>query len=285
MTFRVVVPGSTSNLGAGFDFVGLALQLHLTIEISDGYGPAVYGGTLADFDPGTDLIHQKLAGDGLLDSRTLKVHSEIPIARGLGSSGAAIVGANVAHRLIRAERVIRKEIFDEARDEEGHPDNVAASVYGGLIFVGPEPRRARLHPDLGIALVVPETALPTQEARMVLPRSVPREVAVDQASRAVALFEGLTTGEPDLIGWGMGDVIAVPSRAGLIQGFSEAAGAALEAGAFGVTISGSGSTLLAICQTDKTSSIADLMAAALDEAGNPATPHSPSVADLGYQID
>jgi len=282
VTVLVRVPASTSNLGAGFDCVGLALDLWLTARLIPGPGPAQYHGTLAGLDPGRDLIARLLEAAGLAGSWHLEVESQIPVGKGLGSSGAAVVAGLVLADLARGAAVNRERILERASALEGHPDNVGPAIYGGLFLASRPGRRLTLHPAVAIALAVPERGVETHAARARLPREVPRELAIQQAARAAALVLGLTQGEPDLIAFGMEDLLAVPHRRDLIPGFEDAVAAGHQAGAYGVTISGAGSALLGLCPPEAAPRVASAMAEALDRAGNPSTPLTPAVAPSGF---
>lgn len=281
----VRVPASASNLGAGFDCLGLALDLWLDARLEEGAGPPHYGGTLAGFDPDRDLTHGILTQRDVLAGRRLVVHSDIPVGRGLGSSAAAIVAGLALARLAAGDPVDRDAVFRGAAQEEGHPDNAGPAVYGGLVLAAQRPTRLTLHPDLAVALAVPDRVVPTKQARDLLPTEVPRDAAVAQAARAAALVLGLTRGDPDLIDFGMDDRLAVPHRRHLIPGYDAAVTAALDAGAYGVTISGAGSAVMAVCAGPDAGAAADAMAAALSTAGARAVPLTPRVAPEGLALE
>lgn len=280
----VRVPASTSNIGAGFDCLGLALDLWLEARLAQGGAPPLYTGTLEGFDPAEDVIAQLI---GPLESHGLHlaVHSEIPVSRGLGSSAAAVVAGLALKRLLEKEPIDREALFHETARREGHPDNAGPAVFGGLVLSTGEPTQLTISNDLGIALAVPESGVDTREARAMLPRELPREVAIQQASSAAALLLGLTTGNGALIGFGMDDQIAAPRRKGLISGFDDAVAAGREAGAYGVTISGAGSTLVAVTPRDLTGAVAEAMASALTAHGNAAEPMTPAVTERGMELE
>jgi homoserine kinase len=180
--------------------------------------------------------------------------------------------------------VNRDVAFEYAAGREGHPDNAAPAVYGGLVLYAGFPKRLEFHPDLGVALAVPEQTLSTQAARGILPSQLPRQDTIAQASRSAALLVGLTRGDGELIGYGMVDHVAVPARKSLIRGYEAAVQAGLDAGAYGVTISGAGATLVAICERRITRAVAAAVAAALTAKGNPAQPLCPDVVVDGLQV-
>ena len=285
MTFAVRVPGSTSNLGAGFDCLGLALDLWLEARLEPGEGPPRYGGTLAGLDPADDLIRRLLVERDALRGHRLVAESGIPVGKGLGSSASAIVAGLALARLALGDPFDRDAIFRGAAQEEGHPDNAGPAVFGGLVLAAHRPTRLTLHRDLAVALAIPDRSIETKAARDLLPPEIPRETAVGQAARSAALVLGLTWGDPDLIDFGMDDRIAVPHRRHLIPGYDAAVAAALNAGAYGVTISGAGSALVAIAARADAGPVSAAMATALSRAGNPAAPRVVGVAAEGLVRD
>jgi len=284
VTLTVRVPASTSNLGAGFDCLGLALDLWLEARLEFGEGPPSYSGTLAGLDAESDLTYRMLDEREALAGRRLVAHSDIPIGKGLGSSAAAIVAGIALARLALDDPFDRDVIFRGAAQEEGHPDNAGPAVYGGLVLAAHRPTKLSLHRDLGVALAIPGHAISTKAARDLLPAAVPRDTVVAQAARSAALVLGLTWGDPDLIDFGMDDRLAVPYRRNLIRGYDAAVSAALDAGAYGVTISGAGSALVAIASQDDVIQVADALADALRTAGTAADPLRARVAAAGVTI-
>ncbi len=276
----VRVPASTSNLGAGFDCLGMALDLWLEASLVEGPGHPVYTGTVAGLDPAKDLILKGLGGmNG--NRYHLAVHSEIPVGKGLGSSAAALVAGAALLQLAAGGKLNRDRAFEVAFEAEGHPDNAAPAAYGGLMLAAQRPVRLELDESLGVALAVPAKGIDTKTARKMLPHEVDREVAIAQAARSASLVQGLVTGAGDLISFGMEDQLAVPHRKHLIPGFDAAVEAGIKAGAYGVTISGAGSSLIAVAPRLKVKMIADMMAEALLLAGNPAEAITPGVALSG----
>ncbi|UCD24559.1 MAG: homoserine kinase, partial [Gemmatimonadota bacterium] len=279
----VRVPASTSNIGAGFDCLGLALNFWLEARLVQGDGGATYSGTLEPITPDEDFLLLALGG-AVPPGMQLEVNSSIPLSRGLGSSAAARVAGLVLSLLSSHEPVDREAVFTSARMLEGHPDNAGPAVYGGLVLAADRPTQLELHESLGVALTIPDQLSSTQAARAILPPRIQREDAISQASRAAALVLGLTGGDGDLVHHGMDDRIAVPHRKQLVMGFDQARLAGLEAGAHGVTISGAGSTILAITPKPLVSEISHAMTDAILRVGGRATAAAPDVVTGGFEV-
>jgi homoserine kinase len=277
---QVVVPASTSNLGPGFDFLGLALSLYLEVRvlgaaIGERHEIAEALGTAASWPSGA-ANHFLRAFDTAAERLGVRcgalrfaARSEIPIARGLGSSGAAVAaGLGLASRM--AERPASTEdLLAWGLEIEGHPDNSSAALLGGCTLSVPLPGgRVRvvqqpLHADLAFAVAWPSQGFPTPIARSVLPAQVPFADAVENPRRLALLLEGLRTADPDLLALGGEDRLHVPYRLPRIPGAAGALDAARAAGAWLATISGSGSGLVAIGPHDRIASIAAEMQRAL----------------------
>jgi len=257
--WSATAPASTSNLGPGFDCLGLALRLPLTVtatRIPEGFRIERRGeGSDLAIDPHRDTLlgaYRRLFREAgkPVPTVALTIRSAIPVARGLGSSAAAIVaGLTLANHALHG-RFAREDLLALAVAIEGHPDNVSASLLGGLTLSIPRsdgtltslpvpaPR------GLGLTLVVPEVRVSTEKARALLPRAVPLAAAAANTGRAMALLYAFERRRPDLLADALVDVYHVPHRARLIPAYARVAEAGRRAGAYGVTISGSGPTLL-----------------------------------------
>ncbi|HJR63406.1 MAG TPA: homoserine kinase, partial [Gemmatimonadaceae bacterium] len=285
----VTVPGSTSNLGAGFDCVGVAIDRRLTVSLSLGGEPGRVSvrreGTAAALScaPEEDLVYRGFAaacearGRAVPDGLELSVTSDIPIARGLGSSAAAVVaGASLANSALELG-LDREEIAVLCASLEGHPDNAGPAAFGGAVLV--VPRRdadasqryifapITMHVDLGLAFAVPDFELTTTAARAVLPSSLSHASAVEAAAKSAALVRGLETGDAALLAAAFDDVLHVPHRRALVNGYDAVVTAALTAGAYGATLSGSGPTIVAIGSRAIMPRIANAMKAQWAELG------------------
>ncbi|MGH7476545.1 MAG: homoserine kinase [Longimicrobiales bacterium] len=281
---RVRAPGSTSNLGAGFDCLGLALRRYLHASYTPGPTPlrVDYRGTLRGLElpPGRDLSARAFLAElerrgGGATGGVIVLDSEIPLARGLGSSGAAIVAGQALAAGAAGERALtHHRLLDAAVALEGHPDNVAASLCGGLVAIyravqgGSRALRLPLSDQLVFAYAAPGMALSTSQARAALPLTVAHASAARQVSRMAALLHGLATGDEAALRAGFEGELHVPYRLPLIPGGAAALGVAHEAGALAATISGSGSGLIAACRPEHVARVAEAMAAAFRrEAG------------------
>lgn len=277
---RVRVPCSTSNFGSGYDTIGLALDRYLEAAFQpdeSGELSVERSGTLSRIAPDEpDLVATAFAlrlGRTVGDpSGTIRLSSTIPVARGLGTSAAARI-AGVA--LADAARDLPDDpdaIFDSAVRAEGHPDNVAPCLFGGLRAVastpdGPVIIGLSLSEEVGFAYAAPAARVSTEEARRILPATVPHKVAAASLGRIVALTRGLAEANPELIRIGVKDELHLPHRLPLIPGVMGAISAGMDAGAWAVTISGAGSGLIALCPPERAEGVADAMHAVFDAGG------------------
>lgn len=259
---RVLVPASSANLGPGFDAFGLALALYNTVEMQeDEETHVVISGegaqTLAK-DASNLVVH---AAHHLFDAagyrlRGLRValHNAIPLGRGLGSSAAAIVGGLVAANELAHRPMTRPDLLKLAAHLEGHPDNVAPALLGGLVVASASESDLLYTqvplPPMRVVVVVPDFALLTQEARAVLPASVPRQDAVFNLARAALVLLALQRGDYELLARALDDRLHQPYRARLIPGMEAVFAAARAAGAAGVALSGAGPSLIAFAEGD-----------------------------------
>jgi homoserine kinase len=265
---RIRVPASTSNLGPGFDCLGLALDLPFVVELqTDAASPGVF--FVGTRPPSDNLFRAALRRGGGVPARTrLEVQSHIPLARGLGSSGAAIVAGLLAARFAAGDAAPRLDaVLDAALALEGHPDNLAASVHGGLVASvadGDTVRAMRLplDPAWSLVLVIPDRGVETAPARALLPDAVPRADAVHNLQRLAFLIGALQAGAADRLRYGLADRLHQDLRLGLVPGLRDALAAlATEPGCAGAALSGSGPTLVGFVYGDVAVSGAGAVAA------------------------
>jgi homoserine kinase len=242
---RVRVPGSTANLGPGFDAMAAAVSLHLELEVEET-------GTFA-VDPGderlpadeSNLCVRAFAALHEVQGLSFRVRSEIPLEAGLGSSGAAIVAGLMAADHMFELALDRNQLMQHAARVEGHPDNVAASLHGGFVICAGE-HVTVIEPPAGLeaVAVVPGGPVSTKGARDALPQQVPLADATFNVSRAATLAHGLANADLAGIARGLGDRLHQPYRRSLYPRSMELVERAPDLGALGATISGAGPTVL-----------------------------------------
>lgn len=259
-------PATTANLGPGFDCVALALAPRCVVTARRAADwSVVHTGTQSPDEDEADAVMaaaKEAIGDLPL---ALSVDNHVPLGRGIGSSAAAFVaGAAAALRAV-GEDASPDRVFRIAAKLEGHADQAAAAVYGGLVLVPAEgmPMRLPIHPSLRPVVAVPDTRLPTHEAREVLPDSYPRDVVVRTVARVAALTAGLISGDPGMLAAAHGDEIHEVPRAPLSPEVGELIAMARRAGALHAARSGAGPSVLAIATVEK----ADRVAAAFESWG------------------
>jgi homoserine kinase len=264
---RVTVPASTSNLGPGFDAVGCAVALtnRFTFQVQEpGSEPLV---TLGGIRPaGIPTTPRNLAltiARGFFERvgapvPTLGLHADIdiPSARGLGSSSTAIVAGISAANSLLGDYLSPSELLDVAVELEGHPDNVAPALLGGMVVSASESRplawkRFAVHPAISFVFVVPDYEVRTADARRVLPTSIPYKDAIFNASRSPLTIMAMMTGDLGCFPQCLDDRLHQPYRKPLFRHYDELSNAALRSGAAGFCVSGAGPTMLAICPSDK----------------------------------
>ena len=282
--FSVTVPGSTSNLGSGFDTVSAALSVYLTLDVERTVGEEIEWVADWELAPEENIIAVALTSAcRRLDIRPrglrIKVDNAIPLKRGLGSSAAAIVGGiKIAERLSR--RSLEPEaVFEMAYPLEGHPDNLSASVLGGWVIsrVAEGNMRAERLPasiDCQFVLVVPDIQVSTEEAREILPEDLGLSDAVFNLQRCALLIHAISSGETSLLGEATRDRLHQVYRAGLVPGVlslleRKDLPEGLSESVLSVTVSGSGSTVLAITQ-GHCEEIGNWMVSAMKQSGTPA---------------
>jgi homoserine kinase len=276
MSARVRVPASSSNLGAGFDCIGVAVDRWLVASVTPVTGSEISirrGGRLTAVSVAVaeDLLARgfRAAGGrgGIIDAT-----SDISVGCGLGSSAAAIVAGILLADAALELNLTRPQIVEIAAALEGHPDNVAPAVYGGAVLSVRTPAGLVSTPlsvagSLELLLAVPPFPSDTKAARAILPKTLPHADAVLAASRAAALVQGLSTGDGALLGAALDDVLHVPFRRARIPGYDAVVAAAQKAGAFGATLSGAGSAILAIAPRERSAAVGAAMLAAWRTAG------------------
>lgn len=298
-------PGSTSNVGPGFDCLGIAVTgMGDRVSAERTEAPGVRVLSVSDPRIPSDAAQNTAAlaasevlrrADAAQLGLDLTVEKGLPLAGGLGGSAAsAVAGALAANALVdnplETEDLLRCALEAEDHVAGRHADNIAPSLLGGAVVVlGVEPlryARVTVHPDLRLVFVMPRYEVATLKARALLPVAVSRPEAVAQAASLAGLVVGLERGDGDLIAASMVDRIAEPGRTPLYPGYGEAREAALGAGAWGVAVSGAGPTLVALASTDTAAAVGEAAARAYDTPGRePATVHVAGVDSEGARLE
>ncbi len=250
----VRVPASSANLGPGYDVLAAALQLELELEVTEAGEFAVAAGDDLPTDR-SNLCVRAFERLHPADGLRFEIRSDIPLARGLGSSAAAIVAGLVAADHMFELGNDREEIYRHAAELEGHPDNVAAALYGGFVLCpGGEgsdelPSPVRLDPPEGVeaVLVIPDDTVPTAEARTALPAAISIADAVANVAAATQLVLGIERSDLTLIARGLADRLHQPARRSLYERSMKLLEGARELGAVGATISGAGPSVMLWC--------------------------------------
>jgi homoserine kinase len=284
MTARVRVPASSSNLGSGFDCVGIAIDRWLTASVtidraSSGFSIRRRGKlsavkVRADQDLFTRGFRAACAAGGVPTPGgvTIEATSDIPVGYGLGSSAAAIVAGALLADSALGLGLSRAQVLEIGTTIEGHPDNVAPAIHGGAVLSvhtsgGVVSSSLKIAPGIELLIAVPPFPNDTKAARAALPHSVPHPEAAVAASRAAALVQGLATGDAQLLAAALDDVLHVPYRRAQIYGYDAVVRAAKEAGAFGATLSGAGSAILAVAPRDRGPDVATALLCAWRSEG------------------
>jgi homoserine kinase len=281
-TIRVRVPGTTANLGPGFDALGLAVGVFNTVVAapSDALSVAVSGEGAQDLprDASNLLVRciERACREGgrAMPPLSLACVHEIPTSRGLGSSAAAVIAGLLVGDALLDRSLGREKLLALATEIEGHPDNAAPALFGGL--------QAAVHADGGavhrvtvpvrefprVALFVPDFPMPTREARAVLPATLTRAQAVFNIARSSLLVAALAAGAHEALAVATEDALHQRPREAIFPAMPALFRAVLARGALGVWLSGAGSTVAAFARDEAGAArVADAMARAASEHG------------------
>ena len=254
---KVTVPASTSNLGPGFDTLSLALDLcnEFTFKIKESGVTIRQDSAISLPEDSTNLVYRSFCTPFKKQKKSppgveIIINSKIPMAAGLGSSATAIVSGLVAANYLLKNPFSKENILSMATKLEGHPDNVAAALYGGLTVSYSEDEQVFVHKfpfpsELLLVVITPNFDLPTRIARELLPAKVPYNDAVFNISCTAYLLASLLNKDWEGLKIGFQDRLHQPYRKDLVPGMDLVLQEALKAGAFGATLSGAGPTLAA----------------------------------------
>ncbi len=271
----VRAPATSANLGSGFDVFGVALETPADVVRVERAAETTItvtgaGSQYIPADPKKNTVGA--VAEALDAPAHIEIDKGIRPSSGLGSSAASAAGAAIALNELYDRGLTREELVPIAAEGEAvvsgdaHADNVAPALLGGFTIATAD---GVTQVDTRIPLVVclPETTVSTRDAREVVPDSASMPALVETIGHAATLTVGMTRDDPDLVGQGMDDSIVTPARAELIGGYSQVRDAALEVGATGVTVSGAGPGVLAVCHEVDQRAVAGAMMDAFDAVG------------------
>jgi len=266
-TVVVKIPASTANLGPGFDAIGMALSLYAWLELSVSnkteivlYGDGMDGIPTDETNLVYKIAQQVFTKAGFQEQPIkISMYSDIPLTRGLGSSASAIVGALVAANALIGDYFTKQELFNMATEIEGHPDNVGAAMFGGIIvssWDGVNAPYVKIKPpkQLSTILAIPHFQLSTEKARHALPDSYSKQDTVFNLGKSALLVAALAEGKLELLGAALQDKVHQPYRAALVPGLLTILEQAQEKGALGAALSGAGPTVIVFVEHESNSS-------------------------------
>ncbi|MFL5760663.1 MAG: homoserine kinase [Thermomicrobiales bacterium] len=297
MRFTVRAPASSANLGPGFDALALALDLwnEIAIEPATGETRVVLAGNDAELL--VDRENLSLTAMRFVASRyqrelppvTITVQADVPVARGLGSSAAAVVAGLFAANHLLALGLTDGELYAHAWSMEGHGDNVGAAVYGGAILAVPGIQEAIQLTNgdglgLAAAVFIPKATGATWAARAALPGTIPFPDAAFNVATSSGLVAGLLTKNMAAISAGMRDRLHEPYRSRLFPHLTPMAEAARNAGAVGACLSGAGPTILALARPEDASAICEALSGIAERLGVPGQAAVLNIAPTGVEV-
>ncbi len=273
---KVRVPATSANLGAGFDVFGIALEIPFdTIEVKKSQKiEIIVKGRGSEHIPIS--VGKNTAGvvASILEKPVrITIHRGIPLSSGLGSSAAPAAGVAFALNELYGLGLSGEELVKIAAEGEkavagvAHADNVAPAIYGGFVIVHENKVISLMPKNIGIVAVHPEIVVSTRKARAILPEKISLKNASFNTGSAASMVMGMVKGDIKLIGDSMENRVIEEKRSQLIKGYEKVKAAALGAGASGVTISGSGPTMVAVCRMEERDDIAEAMIQAFKASG------------------
>lgn len=258
---KISVPASSANLGAGFDALGLALTLYNHVWMEEAEGCRIESADGAPIP--TDESNMIYRTARVLYQRCgrpfyglhIRQENNIPMARGLGSSSACLVAGLLGANTLLGSPLDKEDVADLAAELEGHPDNVAPALLGGLVTSVMDGGRVHsvsvpVSERIRFAVFIPDFELKTEVARAALPAEVTRQDAVYNLSRAALMTASLFSGSLQNLRVAVQDRLHQPYRFPMIPGAEQIFYTAYDLGAFGVAISGAGPSILAIIDRD-----------------------------------
>lgn len=285
MKISVKVPASTSNLGPGFDCIGMALPIYNTITIEETVlpGTGIEINVLNDSETSNDLLmdHMPMDENSIIykavellynsigqtpSELKITVQSQIPIARGLGSSASVIVGGLLAANELLGHPADEVALLSIATEVEGHPDNVTPSIVGGLVLTSLEDdgsvvyRKLNWPEEWQITVCIPDYELSTEISRSVLPKEVPMQDAIFNAKRLGMLIQAINTKDAELMKMALQDRLHQPYRMKLVPGLDKIMdNLKHEENVLGCVLSGAGPAIIVISQKNNLEKIKSII--------------------------
>lgn len=255
---KVTVPATTANIGPGFDTLGLALNLYNIYTFEEIEKGLIIEGCPEEYNNNNNLVYKsfmRIAEESGKKISGLKItmNTNIPVSRGLGSSSACIIGGVFGANMLLGADLSKDELFEAAVKIEGHPDNIAPAVYGGLIASMvdegvPYYTRYKIHNNIKFCALIPDFETSTEKARKLLPADIKFEDAVFNVSRISILLKALETGDFFLINKSLKDRLHQSYRKTLIAEYDEVEKICNEHNSIAFFVSGSGPTLMNIIE-------------------------------------
>lgn len=255
---EVRIPATSANVGPGFDALGIALNLYNTYRFQEIFNGLDIEGFEEDYNNKNNLVYTSMLRTFDIIEYSpkgikIEAHTQIPISRGLGSSAACILAGVLGANYMAGEPLSKLDIFKIAVEIEGHPDNIAPALFGGLIASIMEEEQIyynHINIAKGIKFValIPDFTLSTKLSREVLPRQISHRDGVHNSGRVALLLSALSNGRFDLLKHALKDRLHQPYRGKLIEGFDDVFSKCDKLGSLGVYLSGAGPTIMAIVE-------------------------------------
>jgi homoserine kinase len=265
---KIKASATSANLGAGFDVLGLALDEPydiIEVEPADVLSISITGKGAESIPLQPEKNTAGLVAMAMGKNVRITIHSQIRPSSGLGSSAAPAAGTAFAINKLFSLGLSREELVPIAAKGEmaaagvAHSDNVGPCIMGGMTIVNGTRVESLEMPDIGIVAILPDMEVSTKAARELLPQSVPVREMVQNVGKACMLVAGVAKKKPDMIGQSLSNTFNEKYRSPLIRGYNDVKAGAIEQGAYGVAISGSGPTMIALCPMELSGAIAGRM--------------------------
>ena len=256
---EVIVPATSANIGPGFDTLGIALNVYNKFTVEEIESGLIIEGCEEKYADESNLVYQSMVKcfekvgyepTGI----KISIETDIPVSRGLGSSATCIVGGIIAANELAGSPLNKKKILELATEMEGHPDNVAPALFGGMITSVYDEKvyysKVNIAKGLKFLALIPDFKLSTKKSRSVLPKVVPHSDAIFNVGRVALMISALQNGEFDLLKIGGQDKLHQQYRGALIDGYDIILEHCKNIGVKGVFLSGAGPTILVAVEED-----------------------------------